>query len=144
MDPTKVLLDPYAKAIINGRLQFGEMGPDLPYKEADVLGLAATWPQAACALPAGVVGGKSTANDSDDNVFDWQGDRPLNIPMEDLVIYEAHVRGFTADPSSGVNAPGTYAGLTERLDYLKSLGINALELMPVQEFNELEYYDVTS
>jgi isoamylase len=60
--------------------------------------------------------------------------------MEDLVIYEAHVRGFTAHPSSGVAAPGTYAGLVERLDYLAALGVTALELMPVHEFNELEYH----
>lgn len=48
-----------------------------------------------------------------------QGDRPLNIPMQDLIVYEAHVRGFTADPSSGVDAPGTYSGMAERLDYLQ-------------------------
>jgi isoamylase len=60
--------------------------------------------------------------------------------MQDLVMYEAHVRGFTADPSSGVAAPGTYAGMTERLDYLQELGVTAIELLPVFEFNELEYY----
>ena len=63
--------------------------------------------------------------------FDW-GDLggPL-IPMEDLIIYELHVRGFTKDASSGVKNPGTFAGLMEKLPYLKSLGINAIELMPI-------------
>ena len=76
------------------------------------------------------------------STFDWEGDRPLNLPLEDLVIYEAHVRGFTADPSSGVSAPGTYRGLVERLDYLQGLGVTAIELMPIHEFNELEYHQV--
>lgn len=104
------------------------MGLELPYENPDVLGLMRTWPQHAGALP----------NPEDD--FDWEGDRPLNTPLEQLVIYEMHVRGFTADPSSRVSAPGTYAGAIERLDYLASLGINAIELLPIHEFNELEYY----
>lgn len=134
MDPSRVLLDPYGKAILNGRTEFKQMGPDLDYSSDSVLGIATTWPQAACALPS----------PSDD--FDWEGDRQLQLPMEDLVIYEAHVRGFTAHPTSGIESldRGTYAGLTRRLDYLKWLGINALELMPIHEFNELEYYDVSA
>jgi pullulanase/glycogen debranching enzyme len=60
--------------------------------------------------------------------------------MEDLVIYEMHVRGFTQHHTSGVEAPGTFAGVVERLDYLAGLGVNAIELMPIHEFNELEYY----
>jgi glycogen operon protein len=70
--------------------------------------------------------------------FDWEDDIPLGLPMEDLVIYEAHVRGFTRHPSSGVKAPGTFAGLREKIPYLKALGINCLELMPVFEFDEWE------
>lgn len=62
--------------------------------------------------------------------------------MKDLVIYEMHVRGFTADASAGVSQPGTYAALTQKMDYLASLGVNALELLPIQGFNELEYYEV--
>lgn len=69
-----------------------------------------------------------------------QGDAPLRLPMQDLVIYEAHVRGFTADPSSRAASPGTFAGMAERLDYLQALGVTAIELLPVFEFNELEYY----
>ena len=67
---------------------------DLQYGHAGVLGLAPTWPQAAAALP------------SPGAPFDWQGDRPLGLPMEDLVIYEMHVRGFTWGGSAGVRAPG--------------------------------------
>jgi glycogen operon protein len=70
--------------------------------------------------------------------FDWQNDRPLEIPAEDLVIYEAHVRSFTKHPSANVRHPGTYAGLREKIPYLKSLGINCLELMPIFEFDEFE------
>jgi len=70
--------------------------------------------------------------------FDWEDDRPLEIPLEDLVIYEAHVRSFTQHPSSGVKHPGTFAGIREKIDYLKGLGINCLELMPIYEFDECE------
>ncbi|HOS41426.1 MAG TPA: glycogen debranching protein GlgX [Spirochaetota bacterium] len=68
---------------------------------------------------------------SDD--FDWQGDTPPEIPFERMIIYETHVRGFTAHPSSGVKYPGTYAGFIEKIPYLKDLGINAVELLPVHE-----------
>ena len=68
--------------------------------------------------------------------FDWQGDQPLRHPWSKTIIYEAHVRGFTIHPSSGVDHPGTYRGLMEKIPYLKDLGVTAVELMPVQEFNE--------
>ncbi|MCR6487402.1 glycogen debranching protein GlgX [Amycolatopsis sp. OK19-0408] len=68
--------------------------------------------------------------------FDWEGDQPLRIPPEDLVVYEAHVRGFTAHPSAGVAAPGTFAGLVAKIPYLVELGVNCVELMPVFEFDE--------
>ena len=68
------------------------------------------------------------------NTFDWQGDEPLDIPFRDLVIYEAHVRGFTKHPSSGVEHPGTYLGFIEKIPHLKALGVNAVELLPVHEF----------
>ena len=70
--------------------------------------------------------------------FDWQNDRPLEISPADLVIYELHVRGFTKSNSSGVGHPGTYAGLVEKIPYLKELGVNAVELMPIFEFDEFE------
>jgi glycogen operon protein len=69
------------------------------------------------------------------NHFDWEGDRPLKHPWSDLVIYEAHVRGFTIHPSSAVTHRGTFLGMVEKIPYLKKLGITALELMPSQEFN---------
>ena len=70
--------------------------------------------------------------------FDWEGDRPLERPISDLVLYEMHVRGFTAHPSSEVSAPGTYAGLREKIPYLKELGINCVEILPIFEFDEWE------
>ncbi len=73
---------------------------------------------------------------SDD--FDWESDRPLETPIEELIIYEMHVRGFTRHPSSGVKHPGTYAGLREKIPYLRRLGVNCVELMPIFEFDELE------
>ena len=68
--------------------------------------------------------------------FDWRGDQPLRHAWEATVIYELHVRGYTVDPAAGVSMPGTYRGLTEKIPYLKDLGVTAVELMPVQEFNE--------
>ena len=69
-----------------------------------------------------------------DDSFDWQGDRHLRRGLADSVIYEMHLRGFTADPSSGVARPGTYAGVIEKIPYLQSLGVTAVELMPIHEF----------
>jgi glycogen operon protein len=70
--------------------------------------------------------------------FDWQGDRPLNILLKDSIIYEMHVRGFTQHASSGVENPGTYRGIIEKIPYLQKLGVTAVELMPVTEFVENE------
>ena len=69
--------------------------------------------------------------------FDWEGDLPLERPYSRTVIYELHVRGFTAHPNSGVDRrlAGTYAGLVEKIPYLQSLGVTAVELMPVQAFD---------
>ncbi|MFM7184471.1 MAG: glycogen debranching protein GlgX [Planctomycetota bacterium] len=69
-----------------------------------------------------------------DDAFDWQGDRHLCRGLADTVIYEMHVRGFTASPTSGVEHPGTYRGVIEKIPYLRSLGVTAVELMPVHEF----------
>lgn len=71
-----------------------------------------------------------------DESFDWMGTGRLHLRMEDLVIYELHVRGFTMGKDSGVKNPGTYMGVEEKIPYLKELGINAVELMPVFEFDE--------
>jgi len=110
-DKTKILMDPYAKAI-GGR---------------DVWGDTPDWNR--------VYPHRATLVYDD---FDWQADRQLETPIEDLVIYEMHVRSFTQHPSSGVRNPGTFAGLREKIPYLKDLGINCVELMPVYEFDEFE------
>ncbi|KAJ0965571.1 hypothetical protein J5N97_026709 [Dioscorea zingiberensis] len=115
-DDSRIILDPYAKAVMS-REDYG------------VLGLGGeNWPQMAGMVPV-----------SDDE-FDWEGDLPLHLPQKDLVIYEMHVRGFTKHDSSKADFPGTYVGVTEKLDYFKELGINCIELMPCQEFNEMEYF----
>lgn len=72
------------------------------------------------------------------HVFDWQEDEPPRISMSDSIIYELHVRGFTCDPSSGVTNPGTFAGLIDKIPYLKDLGITAVELLPIHEFDECD------
>ena len=110
-DPTKILLDPYAK-VIGGR---------------DVWGVQPDWNDIYQHR------GRIVFDD-----FDWESDRPLEIPIEDLIIYETHVRGFTRHPSSGVKHPGTFAGIREKIPYLKELGINCIELMPIFEFDEFE------
>ncbi|MEW6219527.1 MAG: alpha-amylase family glycosyl hydrolase, partial [Thermodesulfobacteriota bacterium] len=71
-----------------------------------------------------------------DGTFDWQGDRPLRLPWSETIIYELHVRGFTRHPSARVEHPGTYLGLVEKIPYLRRLGITAVELLPVFEFDE--------
>lgn len=76
------------------------------------------------------------------NNFDWGITKPSIIPMEDLIIYEMHVRGFTKDASSGVAHPGTFHGIMEKIPYLKELGINAVELMPIFEFDEMRDHRV--
>ncbi len=71
-----------------------------------------------------------------ESAFDWEDDHPLNIHLADSVIYELHVRGYTRHESSGVKYPGTFRGLTEKIPYLKELGVTAVELIPVMEFEE--------
>ena len=70
--------------------------------------------------------------------YDWEGDRPRTQPMQELVVYEMHVGGFTRHPSSGVRHPGAFAGIVEKLPYLQELGITAVELLPVMEFDRTE------
>lgn len=71
-----------------------------------------------------------------DDYFDWELDRPLNTPLRDTIIYELHVRGFSKHTTSGVKDPGTFRGIIQKIPYLQSLGINAVELMPVTDFDE--------
>lgn len=72
--------------------------------------------------------------------FDWEGDAPLNTPINELILYEMHVRAFTIHPSSKVSKPGTFLGIIEKIPHLLELGINAVELLPVHEFNESEVH----
>jgi glycogen operon protein len=109
--PARILMDPYARAI-GGRDVWGAP------RVANEL-----YPHRARLAPED---------------FDWEDDRPLETPMEELVIYEMHVRGFTRHPSSGVRHPGTFAAIREKLPYLRELGVNCLELLPIFEFDEWE------
>lgn len=123
-NPYKLLIDPYAKALTGkfdpqGHLLFGY---DV---QADNKDLTMDQRDSTQAMPKCIV---------IDDRFDWQGDLPPAIPMDKLVIYEAHVKGYTAHPSSKVKDPGTYLGFIEKIPHLQRLGINAVELMPVHQF----------
>jgi glycogen operon protein len=72
----------------------------------------------------------------DTGAYDWEGDTPLNIPLDETVVYELHPRGFTVSPSAGAAHPGTFGGLIEKLPYIRQLGVTAVELMPVFDFDE--------
>lgn len=74
----------------------------------------------------------------DDSSFDWEGDKPINRPLNESIIYEVHAKGFTAGKNSNVKNPGTYDGFIEKIPYLKELGITAVELLPMYEFDEYE------
>ncbi len=128
-NPHKLLLDPCAAAITPIReWRFAAaLGYDPASPEKD---LSLSTVDDAAAMPKCVVA---------DATFDWEKDEPLRVPWSDTVIYEVHVRGFTVHASSGVAHPGTYRGLVEKLPYLKDLGVTAVELMPVFEFNEHEF-----
>ena len=118
-DRQNILLDPYARAI-SGRARWGLLQAQAPRRGAII-----------------------------DSHFDWEFDQPLNVPLADTVIYELHVRGFTQHSSSGVAPPGTFRGVIEKIPYLQSLGITAVELLPIFEFDEVRkrrensshYYD---
>ena len=117
----QLVLDPYARALTGGS-DWGEVyirsGPSTP--ESRFL-------RRCCIVH---------------DQFDWKGDRPLKTPLKDTIIYELHPRGFTCHPSSGVFHPGTYQGIVDKIPYLVDLGITAVELLPVTEFNESENTNV--
>jgi isoamylase len=114
--PDQIMLDPYAKAVTGGEVWRG-----------DEKRLTKIWPSM-----------RPRRNLVVDDLFEWELDQPLNIPLSRSVLYELHVRGFTAHSSSGVSRPGTYLGLTEKIPYLRELGVTAVELLPVAEFEEVE------
>lgn len=122
----KYLLDPYAKAFTAGSVF---QSYDLQ-RQRGLAGIENGKLSDLSGFPKCVV--------VDDDGFDWQGDRPLNYPLENTVLYEAHLRGYTASPSSGVKNPGTYSGFTEKIPYLKELGITSVEFLPLFEFDENE------
>jgi len=115
-DPQKILLDPYGKAVVvpekYDRFLTSEPGDNTPYAMKSVV--------------------------ADMSSYEWEGDAPLKLPFARAVIYEMHVRGFTAHPGSGVSPEkrGTYAGLIEKIPYLKDLGVTAVELLPVYQYDE--------
>lgn len=117
-DPAQILVDPYAKALSGGSawgeryVREGDDDLELKIRKRRSLII--------------------------DDEFDWSGDRQLNTPMEETIIYEMHVRGYTVDSSSGVSHPGTFIGLTEKIPYLKELGVTAIELLPTNEFEETD------
>jgi isoamylase len=124
----KLLLDPYVKAVTGS----------FTWNLADARGFDPSSPDADLSFSttsdvAGMPKGIVVCDD-----FDWQGDRPLSRPLRFSVIYETHVRSLTMHPSSGVDHPGTFLGVVEKIPYLRDLGVTALELLPVQEFDEME------
>jgi glycogen operon protein len=120
-DPNKVLLDPYGKAVAVPR-RFSRAAARRPGDNA------------ATAMKSVV---------TEPNGYDWEGDRPLGRPYAETVIYEMHVRGFSRHPTSGVAADkrGTYAGLIEKIPYLQALGVTAVELLPVFQYDEQDAPD---
>jgi isoamylase len=115
-DGNKLLIDPYTRAVMYGE--------NYSRKAAQVPG-----ENSGQAMKSVVI---------DSGHYDWEGDTPLQHPFNDSVIYELHVAGFTKHPNSGIDPDirGTYAGLIQKIPYLKDLGINAVELLPVQQFDE--------
>ncbi|PTQ82226.1 glycogen operon protein [Trichococcus patagoniensis] len=111
-DGSKYLLDPYAKVVAGESFDPGNEKRETHYL------------------------GRVYASN-----FDWGNQTSPVIPMNEMIIYEMHVRGFTNSPSSGVHLPGTFAGLADKIPYLKELGINTVELMPIFEFDEI--HDIT-
>lgn len=114
--PDEIMLDPYAKAVTGGEAWRG-----------DEKRRTSAWPAPRPRRSLVV-----------DDLFEWELDQPLNVPLADSVLYELHVRGFTAHNSANVGRPGTFLGLTEKIPYLKELGVTAVELLPVTEFEEVE------
>ncbi|MGD0915966.1 MAG: glycogen debranching protein GlgX [Thermodesulfobacteriota bacterium] len=120
----KFLIDPYAKALTGKFRNLDNLllahDPNSPVKD-----LSQDDRDNTSLVPKSIV-----VNDD----FDWQGDSAPDIPLHELIIYEVHLRGFTIHKSSGVKKPGTYLGFVEKIPYLKELGINAIEFLPLQEF----------
>ncbi len=114
-DPEKVLVDPYSKG-----------------------NCFKLWDRGSACVPGDNLHKSLRSVVIDVNTYDWEDDQPLKKPMAETIIYEMHVGGFTKSPTSGVNHPGTYLGLIEKIPYLKSLGITAVELLPIFSFDHTD------
>ncbi|QTQ12476.1 glycogen debranching protein GlgX [Treponema parvum] len=125
------LLDPYAKALTQGSVfnAFRAVGDTAKELERIKAGGKVSNKCDLSVFPKCIVV---------DDDFDWENDAPLNIPLRDTIIYELHVRGFTMSATSKTKKRGTFCGLAEKIPYLKKLGITAVELLPVFEFDENE------
>jgi isoamylase len=124
----KLILDPYAKAL--------SQRPSWDFNRAKGYDLLSPMEDLSLSTHENVDAVPRCMVISD--TFDWQGEAPLERPWSDTIIYETHVRGLTIHPSSHVAHPGTFRGVIEKIDYFKDLGITALELLPIQEFNQNE------
>jgi glycogen operon protein len=111
-DRDKVLLDPYARGVYS-----------------------ALWDRLAAIRPGDNVATSLRATVVDPAAYDWEGDRPLGRPLADTILYELHVGGFTRSPTSGAAGPGTFDGVREKIPYLVELGVTAVELLPVFQFD---------
>ncbi len=111
----KVLVDPYAKGNTNN-----------------------LWDRAAACGPEDNAATSLRSVVIDTGGYDWEGDRPLNRPMNEAIIYELHVRGFTQHPSAGARHPGSFRGVVDMIPHLQALGVTAVELLPIFEFDETE------
>jgi glycogen operon protein len=124
----KALIDPYTKALTD--LSAWDQGTSLAYNPGKSSSdLSYSYKDDAALKPRCIVV---------DDSFDWQGDTPLNYPLRFCVLYETHVRGLTMNANSGVEHPGTYRGVIEKIPFFKDLGVTSLEFLPIQEFNERE------
>ena len=128
-NPHKCLIDPYAKAV-TGKYSHENGGNYSYQKNSPKKDLSFDSQDNTLHTPKSIV---------IDNTFDWQNDRSPKIPPEKLIIYEVHLKGFTAHSSATVSAPGTYLGFIEKIPHLKELGINSVELLPVHEFYSNEF-----
>lgn len=111
----KVLIDPYARGNV------------------DIV-----WDRTSATGPADNVASSMRSVVIDCGYYDWEGDRPLNTPLNQTIIYEMHVRGFTCSPTSGCEHAGKFAGMIEKIPYLKKLGVTAVELLPIFDFDETD------
>ena len=122
-NPAKLLIDPYAKALTHKAVDRDRLLLAYDAASAD-RDLSLDTRDDSPLVPKAIVV---------DDTFYWRGDAPPDIPPEHLIVYEVHLKGFTAHPSSRVKDPGTYLGFAEKIPHLTSLGVNAVELLPVHE-----------